>query len=83
MSYYSQLLSAPFYTISAFRQAHSICNCPFATPSISQNARTYLAGFPRFEDSHEMTIRWYLDNQAWLDNITSDACMPYHAEAGT
>jgi len=23
----------------------------------------------RFEDRLEMTVRWYLDNQAWLDDI--------------
>lgn len=46
-----------------------------ATPSIHQNSRTYPAGFPllRFEDSREMAIRWYLDNQAWWDAISSGA----------
>lgn len=37
----------------------------------------------RFEEGLEMTVRWYLDNQAWLDNITSGAYMQYHAEADT
>lgn len=35
----------------------------------------------RFENGLETTVRWYLDNQAWLDNITSGAYMQYHAEA--
>lgn len=36
----------------------------------------------RFEEGLEMTVRWYLDNQAWLDNITSGAYLKHHAEAG-
>lgn len=36
----------------------------------------------RFEEGLETTVLWYLDNQAWLDNITSGAYLKYHAEAG-
>lgn len=36
----------------------------------------------RFEEGLETTVRWYLDNQAWLDNITSGAYLKHHAEAG-
>lgn len=25
----------------------------------------------QFEDGIEKTVRWYLDNQEWMDNITS------------
>lgn len=31
-----------------------------------------------FEEGLERTVRWYLDNQAWLDNITSGAYMDYY-----
>lgn len=36
-----------------------------------------------FEAGLEMTVRWYLDNQAWLDSITSGEYLKYHAEAET
>ena len=25
----------------------------------------------QFEEGIELTVRWYLDNQDWLDNVTS------------
>ncbi len=34
----------------------------------------------QFEEGIEKTIRWYLDNQEWLDNITSGAYERYYAE---
>lgn len=50
----------------------------------SSKLKTELGWEPatRFEDGLETTVRWYLDNQAWLDNITSGAYLKYHAEAG-
>ena len=35
----------------------------------------------RFEDGLEMTARWYLDNQAWLDSITTGEYMKHHTKA--
>ncbi len=32
----------------------------------------------QFEEGIEKTIRWYLDNQAWMDNITSGAYEQYY-----
>ncbi len=32
----------------------------------------------QFEEGIEKTVRWYLDNQAWLDNITSGAYADYY-----
>lgn len=34
----------------------------------------------QFEEGIEKTIRWYLDNQQWLDNITSGAYEKYYSE---
>lgn len=34
----------------------------------------------QFEEGIEKTIRWYLDNQDWLDNITSGEYMSYYKE---
>ena len=34
----------------------------------------------QFEEGIEKTIRWYLDNQEWLDHITSGAYERYYAE---
>ena len=36
----------------------------------------------QFEEGLDTTVRWYLDNQAWLDDITSGAYLKHHAEAG-
>ena len=33
----------------------------------------------QFEEGIERTVRWYLDNQAWLDNITSREYENYYA----
>ncbi|MDR2562607.1 MAG: dTDP-glucose 4,6-dehydratase, partial [Prevotellaceae bacterium] len=32
----------------------------------------------QFEEGIEKTVRWYLDNQAWLDNVTSGAYQEYY-----
>lgn len=32
----------------------------------------------RFEEGIEKTVRWYLDNQAWTDNVTSGAYREYY-----
>ena len=32
----------------------------------------------QFEEGIERTVRWYLDNQEWLDNITSGAYEKYY-----
>lgn len=32
----------------------------------------------QFEEGIEKTVKWYLDNQAWLDNVTSGAYMKYY-----
>lgn len=34
----------------------------------------------QFEEGIERTIRWYLDNQQWLDNVTSGAYENYYKE---
>lgn len=34
----------------------------------------------QFEEGIEKTVRWYLDNQAWLDNITSGDYEKYYEE---
>lgn len=34
----------------------------------------------QFEEGIEKTVRWYLDNQAWMDNITSGEYEKYYAE---
>ncbi len=34
----------------------------------------------RFEEGIEQTIRWYLDNGEWLDNVTSGDYMKYYDE---
>ncbi len=32
----------------------------------------------QFEEGIEKTVRWYLDNQAWLDNVTSGDYLKYY-----
>ena len=32
----------------------------------------------QFEDGIEKTVRWYLDNQAWMDNVTSGDYQKYY-----
>ena len=32
----------------------------------------------QFEEGNEKTVRWYLDNQAWLDNVTSGDYQKYY-----
>ena len=34
----------------------------------------------RFEEGIEKTVKWYLDNQAWLDNVTSGDYVRYYEE---
>ena len=34
----------------------------------------------QFEEGIEKTVKWYLDNQEWLDNITSGDYMKYYEE---
>ena len=34
----------------------------------------------QFEEGIEKTVRWYLDNQAWLDNVTSGDYQNYYKE---
>ena len=34
----------------------------------------------QFEEGIERTIRWYLDNQAWMDNVTSGDYMRYYED---
>lgn len=34
----------------------------------------------QFEEGIEKTVRWYLDNQDWLDNITSGEYMSYYKD---
>ncbi len=34
----------------------------------------------QFEEGIERTVRWYLDNQAWMDNVTSGDYMRYYEE---
>ena len=37
----------------------------------------------QFEEGIEKTVRWYLDNQAWLDNITSGDYQSYYDDMYT
>ena len=32
----------------------------------------------QFEEGLELTVKWYLDNEAWLDNVTSGEYMKYY-----
>ncbi|MBQ7988097.1 MAG: GDP-mannose 4,6-dehydratase, partial [Bacteroidaceae bacterium] len=32
----------------------------------------------QFEEGIEKTVRWYLDNQEWLDNVTSGSYQQYY-----
>lgn len=34
----------------------------------------------QFEEGIELTVRWYLDNQAWLDSVTSGEYEKYYSE---
>jgi dTDP-glucose 4,6-dehydratase len=34
----------------------------------------------QFEEGIEKTVKWYLENEAWLDNITSGAYERYYEE---
>ena len=34
----------------------------------------------QFEEGIEKTVKWYLDNQDWLDNVTSGEYMNYYKE---
>ena len=34
----------------------------------------------QFEEGIEKTVRWYLDNQPWMDRITSGAYEKYYEE---
>lgn len=34
----------------------------------------------QFEEGIEITVKWYLDNQAWLDNVTSGNYQKYYDE---
>ena len=34
----------------------------------------------QFEEGIERTVRWYLDNQAWMDNVTSGDYMRYYED---
>ena len=34
----------------------------------------------QFEEGIEKTVRWYLDNQKWMDNITSGEYEKYYEE---
>ena len=34
----------------------------------------------QFEEGIEKTVQWYLENKAWLDNITSGAYERYYEE---
>lgn len=34
----------------------------------------------QFEEGIERTVRWYLDNQAWMDNVTSGDYLRYYEE---
>ena len=34
----------------------------------------------QFEEGIEKTVRWYLDNQAWMDNVTSGGYQKYYDE---
>ena len=34
----------------------------------------------QFEEGIEKTVRWYLDNQEWLDNVTSGDYQKYYED---
>ena len=34
----------------------------------------------QFEEGIEKTVRWYLDNQAWMDNVTSGEYRNYYRQ---
>jgi dTDP-glucose 4,6-dehydratase len=37
----------------------------------------------QFEEGIEKTVKWYLDNQEWLDNVTSGDYQRYYVEMYT
>ncbi|MDR0728762.1 MAG: dTDP-glucose 4,6-dehydratase [Prevotellaceae bacterium] len=48
----------------------------------STKLKTELGWTPslQFEEGLEKTVRWYLDNQAWLDNVTSGEYQKYYEQ---
>ncbi|MBR1850677.1 MAG: dTDP-glucose 4,6-dehydratase [Bacteroidales bacterium] len=48
----------------------------------SRKLKTELGWQPslQFEEGIERTVKWYLENQAWMDNITSGEYMKYYQE---
>ena len=34
----------------------------------------------QFEEGIELTVKWYLDNQEWMDNVTSGEYQKYYDE---
>ena len=34
----------------------------------------------QFEEGIEKTVKWYLDNQAWMDNVTSGDYQKYYED---
>lgn len=34
----------------------------------------------QFEEGIEKTVKWYLENEAWMDNITSGDYMKYYSD---
>ncbi len=34
----------------------------------------------QFEEGIEKTVRWYLDNQEWMDNVTSGDYQKYYED---
>ena len=34
----------------------------------------------QFEEGIEKTVKWYLDNQEWMENVTSGEYLKYYQE---
>ncbi len=69
--------SLPLITFVTDRQGH---DKRYAIDS--RKVQTELGWEPslQFEEGIEKTVRWYLDNQAWLDNITSGDYQRYYED---
>ena len=56
-----------------------------STSRTTSGSPTACRGVPKgrplqFEEGIEKTVRWYLDNQPWMDNITSGEYERYYEE---
>ena len=73
------------YAISAMRSSGRLMRKPLDWSNFNSREsqlRDELGWEPslQFEEGIEKTVRWYLDNQAWVDNVTSGDYQRYYEE---